>query len=729
MKRFKKAGVFIFSILFLFAVVMAGYAAENEKNTLNLLSAENDGNKLVLNKDGMKLSYDEAEKSIKLTDDSGYIWYGTVTDDLYSSDKLNESWQQNTKSIFHISYADISNVNPTIRTEYSYNSKIEAKLNEDKIQLQCSFSKIGISLTVELSIENNELIVSLPSKSISEGKKYKLLKVDMLPYFGACTGNEEGYIIYPDGCGALKYHNSVKSATTSNHSYAWDVYGYEAESSDAFRKNEEKGIMTAMLPVFGVKKSDHAFIAYSESGEEESAINMSPSGIGIELNRISFSFKYRTSYNILMSNININGTNTAKNINGLMYGESIIELNHEVRYGFLNGANSDYSGMACKYREKLLLNGSLKKSNLQNRLGISVRILMAANAQGTFKNTVSVSTTDKQVKEITDFVNGIGFNENAIFTLKGWSKGGYGIYPQSSKPDTKVASISEIANLINGNSLLSLQTDLFYANDVNGGFNKRSDVIKFGNQNVVTDSTEDLYLFNIPKIRNNFDTLKKTYSSVNNLNVSLDVVGKFLYRDENEKCFYNRADMRKALEEILKDAKQCGTVSVEGGNLYTLKYADSVYNLPSRSSEYFISDADIPFCQMVLFGSVPYSGDLGNLSSDYDKQILKWIEYGYIPEFELTYSDSSALKKTGHNDLYSSQYESNKERLQQAYKAYDECLKKIENSYMLKHSVLENGLIRVEYSNGISIYINYSDSELTFGNITVAAGEYVVAGD
>ena len=176
----------------------------------------------------------------------------------------------------------------------------------------------------------------------------------------------------------------------------------------------------------------------------------------------------------------------------------------------------------------------------------------------------------------------------------------------------------------------------------------------------------------------------------------------------------------------LKQVEEKGVVSVEGANQYALKYADLVYGLPETSSEYFISDMDIPFCQMVLYGSVPYVGVYGNLSSDYEKQLLHWLEYGYVPAFELTYSTSEVLKETNYSDLYTSQYESNKERLEKAYKLYENVLSKLNGAYMMEHTVLEKGFVKIEYSNGISIYINYTEKEKTHNGLKVAAGEYLV---
>lgn len=716
-------------ILLLLVTATIGFGADNKN------ANQKDGNtdvkaaQLVIENENIKVVYDEGMKNLKVTDESGYVWNSVVTDELYSSEKLNENWKKNVKSIFHISYAEISDVNPTIKTGFSYEADIQASQKDGAIRLDCDFSKAGISLAVLISVKDGEMVVSIPASEIVEKKDNKLLSVEILPYFGACADTEEGYMVYPDGCGALKYHTSINSATLTNKSYTWDVYGNNLTSLDTVQSNEKEGLQTAMLPIFGIKKGEHAYIAYSENGEEEGTINMYPSGAGIALNRMSFSFRYRTTYNILMSNININGSNTAQNINGLMYNDEMIVMDHDVHYSFLNEDKADYSGMAEQYREKLLAKELLQASTVKDNTGVSVNILMAASAQGFFNNTVSVATTAEQAETIMETVKEIGFANNGFYTLKGWGKGGIGVYPQTAKPDGKVTKASELVALLNSEDMVSLQTDLFYAQEENGGFDKRSDLIKMGNQNVLTDETGGLFWFNAANADKRLDSFIKTYGSAEKVNLSFDHMGEVLFRDENVDSKMNRGEVRDEIELMLQKAKESGLVSVEGSNLYTLKYADLVYGLPAVSSEYFISDMDIPFCQMVLYGSIPYTGDYGNLSSDYEKQLLKWLEYGYVPAFELTYSNSEVLKETNYNDLYTSQYESNRNRLEKAYGLYEDAISKLKGAYMVEHTVLENGVVKMDYSNGCSLYINYTQDEKVIGDVTVGAVGYVMVGD
>ena len=709
------------ALLLLLAVIttVCYGAAQAEKAEEPAAAAQSEN--VTVQNGGVTLSYNAQEKNFTVTDQDGFVWQSAVYDDQYDSELLNELWLKKVRSVLQISYADISKKNPTVATAVSADAEITVKEAENGLELVCRFKKPSITLTCQLSLENGELVIRIPADKIKEEKKNKLIAVEVLPYFGACADGEAGYLMYPDGSGAIKHHATVPPETMANTWYTWDIYGSDLKSLDTLLENQNEGLQSALLPVYGIKKGDHAFIAYSHVGEEEGSINMYPSGYGLALNRMSMSFRYRTTYDISMSNININGNNTAQNINGLMYNQEIIPDDHEVRLSFLPQAEANYSGMANRYRQILLDNGDLQKSDLVGKTSVAVNILMAASEQGFWSNSVAVTTTADQAADMMAYVKGLGFGDTGIYTLKGWGKGGYGVYPQTAKPDGKVGKLDRLTKLPN----VLLQTELLLAGQENGGFDKASDACKQGNQNVITNEGENRFLFNPQNVQARMEDLLASTGKKGNL--ALSSLGKVLYRDENEKAVLHRSAVAGVVKAAL--AKATGTVSVDGANRYVLPYADMIFDLPTVSSEYFITDMDIPFCQMVLHGSVVYTAEQGNLSSDYNKQLLRWLEYGCLPSFELTACNSETLKNTNCSSLYSSQYQANRERLEKAYRLHEEALSKVADAYITEHTLLEGGLVQVRYSNGCRVIVNYTNQQKQLGNVSVAAGGYAVIGE
>lgn len=724
----KKSIFFItaFSILIIFT--LTSYCIENLNYDASSFKDMPAGEYELSDPSGISVKFIAKSKSFEVTDGYGYVWNSIVTNEIYDYGLINTFWEENVNSILTIEYADISSVNPSVQTEYSTKADVKASKKDGDLILAINYPVSDITVFLHVTIDNGNLAFRIPSKEIKENSKYSLISIDLLPYFGACKEEESGYMVYPDGSGALKYHKSMASSTIRNTSYSWSIYGEEFDTVDAISEQGSSEIMAASLPVFGIKKADHAFISFSTEGETESVINMFPSGASLNLNRMFFKFRYRTNYDIAMSNININGNNIGKNINGKMYSKNMIKVDHEVRFGFLKGDDSDYSGMAVAYREYLIKNRLIKPSGLLGNTNLNIDIFMGASEKNNSNSGVVSTTNISQAKTIIDELTSSGYKD-VLYNLTGWSKGGYGVYPQSLNIDPAFGSEKDLISLLNKYSNLTLRFDLINANSGNGGFSPKSDTIKKGNQSYVTDFSEKAFLLNSNKIQNRFSSVMAAYKTAQRSGISFERIGKLLYRDESGKNNKNKEEMKGIFNEILEQSSKKGVTAVEGSNLYCLKYADLIFDLPESSSEYFISDLSIPFTQIVLHGSLLYTGKAGNLASDYQNQLLRWIEYGYVPNFEITYENSDVLKNTNYSELFTSQYKSHLKKLKEAYSLYKNKLSMLEKSYIMEHTAISPDFVSVKYSNGITVLINYSSVEKQYNGHIVAAENFILLED
>lgn len=677
----------------------------------------------------VQLDYDSASRSFRVRDPYGFTWDSIVSEELYDYEQLNDSWKKNITSVLSIQYADVSGVNPSIKTAFSSDEStaVSSAMQGDVMTVTYSFG-CGISLSLHAEVREGTVRFSIPADSIVEEGENKLISAELLPYFGACAEQEEGYLFYPDGCGAIKNHYSEASSTIRNMSYSFPLYGSEFSSIDTLRSEQKQGKQTAYLPVFGIKKGDAAFIAYSHQGEAESQITMYPSGASIDLNRISFSFTYRTSYTIPLSNIDINGKNTAKDINGRKFSEHLMAVDHEVTYAFLGADRADYSGMAGLYRETLLSEGLLRPSALTDSLGLSIDLFMGIEENGMFNSSFVTMTTAEQAEAIMQFCQERGYTDS-LFTLVGWQKGGYGRYPNASAADSAFGGNKGITALLQdiyGGRIL-LQADPAYADSENGGFSTKRDVIVKGSQSAVTGGDDRLFLLNPAAQQRWFDRQLPLYEKLG-AGFSFETIGRLLYRDEDERQPMSKEDVKIHLASLLEQAKQAGCLKIEGANLYGLAYADVVTGLSETSSQYFISDRDVPFVQMVLHGSVAYTDEPGNLSSDFDRQLLRWLEFGYTPYFMLTYENADQLKYTDYNQLFTSRYDMHQDKLEKAYTLYTQALSKISGAHMLSHQWLDTDgtVVRVTYDNGVTVLLNYGDTAASGDGYTIEPRSYIL---
>ena len=106
------------------------------------------------------------------------------------------------------------------------------------------------------------------------------------------------------------------------------------------------------------------------------------------------------------------------------------------------------------------------------------------------------------------------------------------------------------------------------------------------------------------------------------------------------------------------------------------------------------------------------------------KIFLKLIETGTYPSFYITKESSSELIYTNSSDVYSSEFGTYKDTIAEYTKSLKEINQALQGATIYKHEILEKKVVKVTYSNGVKILINYSDSEIKVGDISVPAMSY-----
>ena len=109
----------------------------------------------------------------------------------------------------------------------------------------------------------------------------------------------DGYMLYPNGCGAITAFKEKHGEYASNYKAA--VYSDTVPDIDWEQTMDSAGLKRTAIPYFGVKQADNGFIAYVTSGKSESNINFSPSGYIINVNRICSGFEYRRTVAVASS--------------------------------------------------------------------------------------------------------------------------------------------------------------------------------------------------------------------------------------------------------------------------------------------------------------------------------------------------------------------------------------------------------------------------------------------
>ena len=135
----------------------------------------------------------------------------------------------------------------------------------------------------------------------------------------------------------------------------------------------------------------------------------------------------------------------------------------------------------------------------------------------------------------------------------------------------------------------------------------------------------------------------------------------------------------------------------------------------------------MPFYQIVMHGLRDYTAVPGNLSSDLDREKLRWVEMGYMPYFELTWGSTEELMYTDYQSLFTAQYTAWIDEVAEIARAFSEGdLKAVRTALIIKHECLAADLYKVTYDNGCVVYVNYSNEAMEADGLTIPAKDYLV---
>ena len=596
----------------------------------------------------------------------------------------------------------------------SSNTKIKASsdIYDNKVLLSISIPDEKISIEFEIGIDVDGIYYLIPEKSIIE-EGSKVVYISAMNNFGAGRTDEDGYILYPDGCGTLikyKHWDEENSLLHVNN-----IYGNNFDSYLNMERNIDYNIENILLPIYGIKHNEAGFVSVLDEGEADSSVNLAMPGYQISgIYRAFFTHNYR-----YYSNTNFNDTDVTALV------EKRVKTDIKVKYLFISGKENNYSGMAKRVREYFLKNEKLTSSVDVNSLPVTIEIIGAVMKKGLLSSKVEPMTTFNQAERIIKEVNNIdGIKPNIV--LSGWGKGGWDTLPTTLTPESKLggkSSLNSLAKYCKKENLdISLAVEPILANSKTGNFNKSKDTVKNYFGEPFTDKGGKKFILSAEKVINK--TIERFNKSYKNFGIDLLSVGNLLFADYDNKNSSTKTEMMEAYEKAMKESKQ--PISVTDGNAYTLPFAKYIYEVPSNNSGYTYMDESVPFYQMVVHGSKLYTGQFSNIHYDFDEYILKCVETGSVPSFILTWKETGKLRDTDYDSVFSTEFSSIKPSIIKAVDRMSKDLAELYSKQIIEHEKLSSNTVKVTYEENTIIYINYSDEDITIDFHNVKAQDYLV---
>ena len=277
-------------------------------------------------------------------------------------------------------------------------------------------------------------------------------------------------------------------------------------------------------------------------------------------------------------------------------------------------------------------------------------------------------------------------------------------------------------------STLSLTANFVEADTDTRSYSKRNDVVYLSNYAILTDPDEETFILSPEVIREKYEAFAKEAEKLSVSGLRLERVGQYIPFNYNRGHVWTTEQTLEAYQQMLADARaSLGEVSVQGGAIWAAPYADLLTEVPYKDSGFQFTTEAVPFYQLVMHGVRAYTATPGNLSSDLDREMLRWVEMGYMPYFELTWSSTEELMYTDYQSLFTAQYSAWLDKVSAIAADFaDGDLHNLRTALMMEHTKISSDLIRVRYDNGMQVYVNYADHDQQADGLTIPAMGYLV---
>lgn len=677
--------------------------------------------------------------------------------------------------LFTIEQAAIDNALFDIETQTVlavFGFACEFKLTDEGLQTTI----IADSLIDYSNVKEKDISINIAGdemKLSAINTKYEFLNITILPQmtttkspvnYSHDEGGEEGYILIPDGSGAIinfgngKYELSYEGV---NKVY----YGSDNAFSTKAKPEDTKDLMLGMFGyVISTDTRPHGLIGVIEAGGSQNTLLANTDQYK---NYAYFKLCVRRNQEVKI------GTGSgARPFYKL--AKTLCDLDCKYLFMFLNEDELDYSTIAKRYQDHLIKRDFDDSDTVEDVKNDTTRnTVVDLNFLGSFEKyslllgfkykTADSLTTFDQAKEIIDelTIDGIEVN-NQVKTIKDYNVSFTGWTNEELEYDLGgrikvnsvlggLSSLKEFANFLNTNGKsLYLETKVTTTTNYDYAFGK----LKFNARNVANE-VATVYDYDAATLRQSKKLLVTNYinpiyfinitnyvvSKMEKINKKLDGnVGYYLedlgnnttnsYRSYNE--VYGEKTIQYQLES-LKILSEKGQVKVKAPYDYAFKYVDFATNVPMTSTLAPIYDETIPFYQLVISGLFDYTTeDINGTSNNSARWFYsKAIETGSNLSFILSAENPNILLDTDYTYYYQAYYQNWKKTIVDFATKIDET--QIHQGYLVNHVSIGRNVAFVQYklydsNNYINLCVNTTESDFTVENELVINGVTIPAG-
>ena len=672
--------------------------------------------KPVVENDLLRLYVSEKSSAIILEDKRSQVLWRSSPQDLQEDKSTTNIWKIQIEVPIQVAYVDAERSQPkNVKPAQTSQSFMPV---QDGLKTSYRFPNDNLALDLVYTLQDECMNVILPASSIVEDGENSLVSVEILPFFGSTHDGDPGFIVYPDGSGALMHFTTPHPVDVQK--MAGVVYGADASGGQA-SGSAGSGIFreSIPMPVFGLVKNESGFVGMVTQGDFDSGISIGRAGKGVNYNHVWSQFIYRRQ-----GRFSITGGQPA-----WLFQPDRIPGDRLVRYCFLNDKDASYTGMAQHYRDFLINERGAKRLKGHVPL-LNLGLFMGTERRNWVLRDMIATTTFDQAQEILNDLHAAGVT-NLDVTLWNWDVGSLSNNtPQAFAVDERLGGEAGLKALVEdahqrGQRIYLTRDYLSISPGAKGVF-PYLDAVR-GVDGLPLGSSETGYLLNPQVALDRFvskDLLEMQKLGIDGM--QLNSFAMIALPDKNSRNPFTREGFAAAWMEIARfSTETLGAVTVTGSNIYATAYSNCLVMTPLDSTQYDIFDETVPLYQIAVHGLVQYTGEPYNLVSDYQRMYLRQIEYGASSLFLLSEESSSKLVRTPANQLYSSQYIYWKGEVIHQYQDMQN-LAFLQSQFITDHSRLGEGVYQTTYEDGTQIIVNYTADDYSIGTLTIPSMQFTV---
>ena len=697
---------------------------------------------LVAENERLELYYDAKGSQIILKDKlTGEEWRSTP-DDIDQDKRATGVNKINRQSDLLVQYHNTSYVSNQVN---SYTGSIKKgdftwELIDNGVAVRYYFPKQGFVIPVQYVLEEDCLAASIISEGIEEGvwedpdtdpeKKQSIMSVSLLPFMGAAGSDDEGYLVIPDGSGALIHFNNGRSSAAI---YQQDVYGRDDTLSV---KKATTTTYDVNMPLFGIVRNGRALMAVVENGDFQAQLNAMTIGQLTGYSNAYFAVQYiHMEANTIMPSSEHSTdvmlpTNTFRDMGKFT-----------VRYYPLVAENATYADVAAAYRAKLgLKEREAEAEAVPQQLEMIGSIPSIDTFLGVPYESVRVLTSYEQAAAVLKDFARDGVN-NLSLRYVGWSDqsvrgkmvtnldldkrlgGKRGFEALQQAVVETGADMTLAVDLINlyedGNGYWSLFVG---ADSVNSTSKQMAEFLQ--STGYQDPEGKFWYLLSPDKVPEAAGKL------VDNLTgkvegLSLTALGNTVYASFG-KAGISRTESGAYWREALSKLSGGMThLSARTASSYAFPFIQQVDEAPCASSRFEVTDTEVPFYQLVTHGAMTLYAEPVNEAGNTRQALLKAIEYGMYPSWRVIAGNTALLSGTDYASWYAASLDAWRKEIMDT-SAWLAPLGRYQGMQMTGHERVSETLSATTYSNGDVVLVNYGKADAEHLGIVVPAQGYAI---